>query len=100
MALEITLDGKKAYARIEGVMIRKSRLATGLRGAGWGPGAVTPDYGMTIIYHIYEDATAAKLVSTGQYLGEFDPASPLPGLSVAYGELQTKVEDFKGAKDV
>jgi hypothetical protein len=55
---------------------------------------------MSIIYHVYEDASAKKLLSQGQYLGEFDPASPLPGLSVAYGELKAKVEDLQGAKDV
>jgi hypothetical protein len=100
MALEIEWNCKKAYARIEGINIRKNRMPAGMRGSnGSGPDPEKMRYGHDILYTIYEDSTAATALSHGEYLLDFDAESTLAVLPLAYSSLK-KLKEFEGAKDI
>lgn len=100
MALEITWDGKTAYARIEAVLIRRDQMPAGLKGGGGGPaGTPAPEYGMSVVYAVFEDGSAQKLLSQGSYVGNFDSSAQIPALTFCYQELK-KLDLFKGAKVV
>lgn len=99
MALEVSWNGKLAYLRIESIFVHKGSTPSGLRsGIGGNVPTTTSGYGQLIRCHIYEDSSAAKLLSIGEYALKLD----IDGgaiLQLVYEELK-KLPQFEGARNV